>query len=132
MNQCSNRNNKNARKLDLIINIMKLNSRVAWISGKVLKKAHRIRCKKDLNLNVSFLICCCHRNTILIMLNLFIVPFISFLCVKNFYLKEVNWPDNKGSYNSGTSIQMKRNENICDCGWLLTTAAQKQIPSLLR
>lgn len=98
---------------------MKLNSRVAWISGKVLKKAHRIRCKNGLNLNVSFLICCCHRNTILITLNLFIVPFISSLCMKIFYLKEVDWYDINKVINSGTSTQMKRNEKtfmiVDDC-----------------
>lgn len=57
---------------------------MAWISREVLKKGYRIRSQKVLNLNVSFVIFYCYGNTKFITLNLFIIPFISFLYTKNY------------------------------------------------
>lgn len=49
-----------------------------------------------------------------------------------FYLKEINWPDHKNSQNywdfSSTEARRGSTWNI---GWLLTLAAQEQIPLAL-
>lgn len=48
------------------------------------------------------------------------------------YLKEINWPDHTGSQNYWDfSVIEARWESTWNIGWLLTIAAQEQIPEPL-
>ena len=52
--------NQGATKLELVINSIKSCRSVVWISNEVCEKAHRIRHKKKLNSNASFVTCSCY------------------------------------------------------------------------